>query len=71
MNAVAPGLIESNMTRAMKGVEALEAPEMARTPMGRWGMPEDVAPAFLFLASPDARFITGQTLCVDGGYSAN
>jgi len=71
VNAVAPGLIESNMTRAMKGVEALEAPEMARTPMGRWGMPEDVAPAFLFLASPDARFITGQTLCVDGGYSAN
>ena len=48
-----------------------EGPEIARTPMGRWGTPRDVAPAFLFLASPDARFITGQTLCVDGGYSAN
>jgi 3-oxoacyl-[acyl-carrier protein] reductase len=69
VNAVAPGLIESNMTSAMKGVEALEKPEIDRTPMGRWGMPEDVAPAFLFLASPAARFITGQTLCVDGGYS--
>lgn len=70
VNAVAPGLIESNMTRVMKGVEALEQPEMDRTPMGRWGTPEDVAPAYLFLASPCASFITGQTLCVDGGYSA-
>ena len=70
VNAVAPGLIESNMTRVMKRVPALEQPEMDRTPMGRWGTPEDVAPAYLFLASPSARFITGQTLCVDGGYSA-
>lgn len=71
VNAVAPGLIESNMTSVMKGIEALEKPEMDRTPMGRWGTPEDIAPAYLFLASPAARFITGQTLCVDGGYSAN
>jgi NAD(P)-dependent dehydrogenase (short-subunit alcohol dehydrogenase family) len=70
VNAVAPGLIESNMTRVMKGIPALEQPEMDRTPMGRWGTPEDIAPAYLFLASPSARFITGQTLCVDGGYSA-
>jgi 3-oxoacyl-[acyl-carrier protein] reductase len=70
VNAVAPGLIESNMTAVMKGVEALEQPEMDRTPMGRWGTPEDIAPAYLFLASPAAKFITGQTLCVDGGYSA-
>jgi NAD(P)-dependent dehydrogenase (short-subunit alcohol dehydrogenase family) len=70
VNAVAPGLIESNMTKVMKGVPALEQPEMDRTPMGRWGTPEDVAPACLFLASPAARFITGHTLCVDGGYSA-
>jgi NAD(P)-dependent dehydrogenase (short-subunit alcohol dehydrogenase family) len=71
VNAVAPGLIESNMTAVMKGIEALEKPEMDRTPMGRWGTPDDIAPAYLFLASPAARFITGQTLCVDGGYSAN
>jgi NAD(P)-dependent dehydrogenase (short-subunit alcohol dehydrogenase family) len=48
----------------------VEAAELARVPMGRWGVPEDVAPAFLFLASPAASFITGQTLCVDGGFSA-
>jgi NAD(P)-dependent dehydrogenase (short-subunit alcohol dehydrogenase family) len=69
VNAVAPGLIESNMTAAMRGVEALEKPELARVPMARWGTPEDVAPAFLFLASSAARFVTGQTLCVDGGQS--
>jgi NAD(P)-dependent dehydrogenase (short-subunit alcohol dehydrogenase family) len=72
VNCVAPGLIWSKMTAVMKqpGMEHFEQAEMARTPMGRFGMPDDVAPAFLFLASPAARFITGQTLCVDGGYSA-
>ena len=69
VNAVAPGLVESNMTAPMKGVEALEGPQLARTPMGRWGTPEDIAPAVLFLASAAARFVTGQTLPVDGGYS--
>ena len=68
-NAVAPGLIESNMTRVMKGIEALEAPQIERTALKRWGTPEDIAPAVLFLASSAARFITGQTLNVDGGFS--
>jgi NAD(P)-dependent dehydrogenase (short-subunit alcohol dehydrogenase family) len=69
VNAVAPGLILSNMTSVMKGVPALEDPEIGRTPMARWGTPEDIAPAMLFLASSGASFITGQTLNVDGGYS--
>ena len=70
VNAVAPGLVDSGMTAAMRGMPELEKAELAKCPMGRWGTPEDLAPAFLFLASSAAGFVTGQTLCVDGGYSA-
>jgi len=68
VNAVAPGLIKSQMTSGMVGTP-FEAPEIERTPMKRWGTPEDIAPVYLFLASPAAKFITGQTICVDGGQS--
>jgi len=71
VNAIAPGLIESNMTAAMKGVEALEKPQIERCAMKRWGTPEDCAGPVLFLASPAARFVTGQTWNVDGGYSVS
>lgn len=69
VNAVAPGLIESNMTAGMRGVEFLERPQLERTPMKRWGTPDDISGAVLFLCSSAARFITGQTINIDGGYS--
>ena len=69
VNAVAPGVIESNMTRPMLGFDELVQPILDRTPMRRLGTPADVAPAVLFLCSSAARFITGQTVPVDGGFS--
>ncbi len=70
VNCVAPGLIETNMTAVMKGIEALEKPQIDRTPQGRWGTPEDVAEAVIFLSSDGASYITGQVLTIDGGMIA-
>jgi NAD(P)-dependent dehydrogenase (short-subunit alcohol dehydrogenase family) len=69
VNAVAPGLTRSNMTARIQGLPEYTKKDFERMPLGRWGTAEDVAPAVLFLASPAARFITGQTLRIDGGYS--
>jgi 3-oxoacyl-[acyl-carrier protein] reductase len=69
VNAVAPGVVETAMTAPMMPIEQLTAPLLARTPMGRFASPEEIAPAVLFLASPAAGYITGHTLAVDGGFS--
>lgn len=68
VNAVAPGWIATQLTGALQHDESRSAAIIARTPLGRWGTPQDVAGAALFLASPWAAFITGVVLPVDGGY---
>ena len=65
VNAVAPGFIATDMTRAMP--EHTLAVMAERTPVGRLGQPQDVANAYLFLASEEASFINGEILGVDGG----
>jgi 3-oxoacyl-[acyl-carrier protein] reductase len=69
VNAVAPGVVETAMTAPMMDFEQLTAPLLARTPLGRFAQPDEIAPAVLFLASAQACYITGQTLAVDGGFS--
>lgn len=69
VNAVAAGLTRSRMTEGTFAQDEWMAPTLARTPLGRPGEPEDIANAILFLSSPGAAWITGQTLAVDGGYT--
>ncbi len=70
VNAIAPGWIKTNLTELVQGDPKLADPILERTPMGRWGEPEDMAGTALFLASSGARFLTGVTIPVDGGFSA-
>ena len=65
MNAVAPGYVLTDLTVGLP--QELKDEAVARTPLGRMGTPEDMAYAVAFLASPEACFITGQVLSVDGG----
>ena len=67
VNAVAPGWVRTDMTRMLYEATTARDAIAHRIPRGRWGEPEDVAHAVLFLASEGARFITGETLVVDGG----
>jgi NAD(P)-dependent dehydrogenase (short-subunit alcohol dehydrogenase family) len=67
VNAVAPGLIETQLSRALIDNKSLHDRLVAGIPLGRHGQPEDVVGAVLYLASDAASFVTGQVLVVDGG----
>lgn len=66
VNAIAPGGVTSPMAIEKDGLEAVQA-RMKAVPMGRWAEPSEIAHAVLYLVSPQARFVTGQVLCISGG----
>jgi 2-deoxy-D-gluconate 3-dehydrogenase len=70
VNAILPGWIDTDLTvQARKDVPGLHDRVLARTPAGRWGVPDDLSGVAVFLASPASDFITGAAIPVDGGYS--
>lgn len=70
VNALAPGYVETANTAALRADPDRSAAILARIPAGRWGRPEDIAGAAVFLASPAADYIHGAILNVDGGWLA-
>lgn len=67
-NVISLGIVSTEMTEKIRTDEKLKEIYQRRILLNRFADPEDVAPAFVFFASDDARYITGQLLCVDGGY---
>ena len=68
VNAIAPGWIETDMTAPVRTMP-LNDEILARTPVGRWGQPEEIAGTAVYLASHASDFVTGTTIRVDGGYA--
>jgi len=67
VNAIAPGWIDTPMNAAEREDPEAERSILSQIPMGRWGRPEEVAAAAVFLCSDAASFITGEVLVIDGG----
>lgn len=68
VNAIAPGYMVTDNTEALRDDPDRSAQISARIPMGRWGMPDDLSTALLFLAAPGSGYVTGTVLPVDGGW---
>jgi 2-deoxy-D-gluconate 3-dehydrogenase len=70
VNAIAPGYMATNNTRALREDKVRSKEILDRIPAGRWGLPEDVAGVAVFLASEASNYINGYTIAVDGGWLA-
>lgn len=70
VNAIAPGFIETNMTKTALSNDAFKKMITDNTPLGRLGEAEDIANAALYLASDESKYVTGEVLYVDGGWTA-
>ena len=70
-NALVPGWIETDLTGFARTDESIEDTLIGRVPMARWGTADEIAQGALFLAGDASSFMTGQSLILDGGLSAN
>ena len=70
VNCIAPGYFGTEMNTALVNDEAFSGWVTGRTPVGRWGRPEEIGTAAVYLASDEAAFVNGHTLVVDGGFTA-
>ncbi len=69
VNAIAPGVIDTDMTKAFLSNEQAKQGFLSKTPVGRVGTPEDIAYGAVYLASDESNFVAGQTLVIDGGWT--
>ena len=67
VNSVAPGVVDTDLWTKNKAIPGVVEAVEAQTPLRRWSTPEDIAGVVVFLASDAARFVTGETICADGG----
>ena len=70
VNALAPGYFATDNTAPLRADQQRNAEILARIPIGRWGLPEDLQGAIVFLSSEASAYVTGYTLAVDGGWLA-